>query len=453
MKAPRAGIRQATLVACGLLASTTSWSVDLSCKLQYPIVLSHLWGAGTYCPNPQVTGKLSCENVQDYERYCAQKSTLADGSKKCLEWRTPDDEADLPPRDYNAYDPTLTRNMRGYGRYFGRAVVNRLKDACANKVYIADKPPYASYAVRARVLRNTVLQALRETGAAKVNLIGVSMGVQDARYMTALLPVDLANPNGPKMNTKVASVVSLVGEDGGAASAGLGLTTGLFATLGNWANYPSAVEPVLNSISDASWKKAGTPMTTPGVLAENCQGTECNLATPLDRYRWFLRSVVNLTPAYMRPALVDYISNPVAGWDSLRAFVGEPYNQWRDQIPMSLEANNGVRYMAYGAVLRFPQESWPGKDGFPLVSIVAGENDSNVGLGAQMFANKAANFENLKVMRGAPFTTGYHHTWFAGFNDAMYSSLIPAEQEPAPWRGSSADFYQQLAREMKARGL
>jgi hypothetical protein len=109
--------------------------------------------------------------------------------------------------------------------------------------------------------------------------------------------------------------------------------------------------------------------------------------------------------------------------------------------------------MAYGAVLRFPQPSWPGKDSFPVVSVMAGENDSNVALNAQMFANTAPNFENRKIMRGAPGTTGYNHTWFSGLNDGMYSSLKPQEQEAAPWRGSSADFYHQLAREMRDKGL
>jgi pimeloyl-ACP methyl ester carboxylesterase len=443
-----------TFAACCLLASTASWSVDLSCKLQYPVVLSHIWSAGLLCPNPEATGSMSCESTQDYERYCARKSTQADGSRKCLEWRVPDDEADMPPRDYSTSDPGLKRSMRGYGRYFGKAIVDRLKDACGNKVYIADKPPYASYAVRARALRSTVLQALRETGASKVNVIGVSMGVQDARYMAAVLPVDPNVPNGPRMNTKVASIVSLVGEDGGADSAGLALALGFVTSLGNWSSYPAALAPVLQTVTDASWKRSGAPMNEPGMLIENCQGElECNLTAEVDRYRWFLRSVVNLSPAFMRPSLMDYIASPITGWGSLRAFVGETDNQWRDRIPMSLEANNGVRYMAYGAVLRFPQPTWPGKAIFPLVSIVAGENDSNVGLSRQMFANTAPNFENLKVMRGAPYTTGYHHTWFAGFNDAMYSSLIPEEQEPAPWRGGSADFYQQLARDMKVRGL
>ena len=437
-----------------LLASTAAWSVDLTCKLQHPIVLSHMWSTAPICANPEVTGAFSCENVQDYARYCARKSVRPDGSRKCLEWRVPDDEADLPPRDRNRHDPSLVRNLRGHHRYFSKAIVSRLRDACGNKVYIADKPPFASYEVRARALRNTVLQALNETGASKVNIIGMSMGVQDARYMAAVLPLDPNGTHGTRMKEKVAAIVSLVGEDGGAESATLGLLQGFAATGGNWAAYPAYVEPALKVIADASWKRQGAPAGDAGMLLEYCQGPrECDLRDANQRYKWFLHSVVQLSPAFMRPSALDALAAPLPGWDSLRAFVGEPDRQWRDRVPMALEANNGVRYMAYGAVLRFPHPAWPGSDQFHLISMLAGENDSNVSLARQMFANPAPNFENLKVMRGAPLTTGYHHTRFSGIHDGVYGSLKPEEQEPAPWRGGSADFYQQLARKMRARGL
>ena len=87
------------LAALGLLSASSTWSIDTSCQLQYPIVLSHMWSATPICERPEATGKLACENTQDYEKYCAQKSTLADGTRKCLAWRVPDDEADLPPRE------------------------------------------------------------------------------------------------------------------------------------------------------------------------------------------------------------------------------------------------------------------------------------------------------------------------------------------------------------------
>lgn len=443
------------LLATSLLTATTAWATDPTCKLNYPIVLSHMWSASPICSVPDRTGAKSCEANQDYAKYCASKSTGADGNPKCLEWRVPDDEADLPPRDYNVNDPSLVRSMRSYHRYFSKAIVSRLTDTCGNKVYIADKPPFTSYAVRARVLRTTVLQALRETGAAKVNLIGMSQGVQDARYMTAVLPVDLANPNGPRMNTKVASVVSLVGEDGGTESAAITLTALVAATGGNWAKYPASLVADLDrDMIVGSWKKLGAPMDEPGQLVENCQGSaECDLSNSLDRFRWILRSSVDLSPAFMRPSVVDSVALPVVGWNSMRQFVNQPDLSWSVKVPPSLEANNGVRYISYGAVLRFPQPGWEHPETFYAVSLIAPENDSHVSLPRQQFANKAANFENLKVMRGALFTTGYHHTFFSGRNDPMYASTKAWEQEAAPYRGGSADFFQQLAREMRARGL
>jgi hypothetical protein len=444
-----------SLLAAGWMTVSAAWAVDPTCKLNYPIVLSHMWSASPICSVPDRTGAKSCEANQDYARYCASKSTGADGNPKCLEWRVPDDEADLPPRDYNVNDPSLVREMRSYHRYFSKAIVSRLTDTCGNKVYIADKPPFASYAVRARVLRTTVLQALRETGAAKVNLIGMSQGVQDARYMTAVLPVDLANPNGPRMNTKVASVVSLVGEDGGTESAAIALSAMAVASGGNWANYPAyLVGDQQQDLIKGSWKKLGAPMDQAGQLVENCQGSlECDLSVPATQFKWITRSTLDLSPAFMRPSLFDAVSQPVTGWNALRQYVGQPDNSWSVRVPPSLEANNGVRYMSYGAVLRFPQPGWEHPETFYAVSLVAPENDSHVSLPRQQFANRAANFENLKVMRGALFTTGYHHTFFSGRNDPMYASTKAWEQEAAPYRGGSADFFQQMAREMRARGL
>ena len=454
MNAPPLFIRLA-LASVTLLTAGVTRAADPSCKLQYPIVLSHMWSISEICSVPDRTGAKSCEANQDYAKYCVDKSTAADGSPKCLAWSVPDDEADLPPRDRNVNDPSLVRNVRSYHRYFSKAIVDRLTGTCGNKVYIADKPPFASYAVRARVLRTTVLQALRETGAAKVNVIGMSQGVQDGRYMITALPVDLANSAGPKMNTKVASMVSLVGEDGGTESAGLTLSALLVATGGNWANYPaSLVASQQKDVIAGTWKKIGAPMDVGGQLVENCQGqVECDLSQSLDQYRWAIRSAVDLSPAFMRPSMIDQISQPLVGWNSLRQFVGQPDNSWSVSVSPALEANNGVRYMSYGAVLRFPQPGWEHPETFYAVSLVTSENDSHVSLKRQQFLNKAPNFENLKVMRGKPFTTGYHHTFFSGRNDPMYESTKPSELEPSPYGGSSADFYQQLARDMKARGL
>ncbi len=448
-------IRMALAGASLLSSATATWALDPSCQLQYPIVLSHMWSASPICSVPDRTGAKSCEVNQDYAKYCVNKSTGADGNPKCLEWRVPDDEADIPPRDYNVNDPSLVRDMRSYHRYFSKAIITRLTDTCGNKVYIADKPPFTSYAIRARVLRSTVLQALRETGAAKVNLIGMSQGVQDARYMTAVLPLDMADPTGPRMNSKVASLVSLVGEDGGTESAAITLAALVATTGGNWAKYPPSVVAELDrDFIVGTWKKLGAPMDVPGQLVEDCKApVECDMSTPLLRFKWLLRSSVDLSPAFMRPSLIDEVAKPVLGWNSMRQFAYQSDNSWSVSVPPSLEANNGVRYMSYGAVLRRPQPGWEHPETFYAVSLLALENDSHVSLKRQQFLNKAPNFENLKVMRGAPFTTGYHHTFFSGRNDPMYESTKPSEREPAPYGGSSADFFQQLARDMQARGL
>jgi pimeloyl-ACP methyl ester carboxylesterase len=440
-----------------VLLSSTAWAFDASCKLKYPIVLSHLWSTGPICPDASKTGALSCEQVQDYNRYCAQKSTNpSTGERKCLQWRVPDDEADLPPRDYNVYDRTLVRDLRANMRYFSKAVVDKLKTTCGNKVYIADKPPFASYEVRARVLRSTVLQALRETGAAKVNLIGVSQGVQDARYMAMALPVSDAQPSGPKMGSKVASIVSLVGEDGGTDSASLGLDLTFAASLGNWSAPPAEViNTIAKAVSEGSWKRRDQAMNQPGVLVEQCrQAAECDLSAAMTRYRWFMRAAVNLSVEFMKPTLTQELTTKVVwGWDGLRRFVNEPYRRWADVVSPQAEAASGIRYMAYGAVLRAPHPAWSGWPTFLGVTLTSGENDSNVSLQHQMFSNPSPNFENLKVMRGSLLSKGYHHTFFTGHNDPFYSPVLPEDQEPAPYGGGSAAFYHQLARDMQARGL
>ena len=135
-------------------------------------------------------------------------------------------------------------------------------------------------------------------------------------------------------------------------------------------------------------------------------------------------------------AKFDTVASPFIDWNAARKFTGQ-----------------GLRYMPYGAVLRFPNPNWVHTEVFLAAQALSGENDSNVSLKRQQFANWAPNFENLKVMRGAPFSTGYHHTFFSGRNDPMYDSMVPAEREPAPYGGTSADFYHQLARDLQVRGL
>ena len=171
-------------------AVTAQPSHDASCKLRYPLVLSHHFSMRPLCASTApASGPASCMNSEDYQRYCAVKTTDAQGQPACDAWRVPAEEEDLPPRNINATDPTLQRDARGFHRYFSKEIVDMLRGTCGNAVYIADKPAYASYEVRARSLRNTVNQALAGEQAQKVILVGLSQGVQDARYMTAVLPV------------------------------------------------------------------------------------------------------------------------------------------------------------------------------------------------------------------------------------------------------------------------
>src|SRR5690606_1234293 len=125
----------------------------------------------------------------------------------------------LPPRRVNASDPNLVRTSaaESYHRYYSKEIVAGL-EACGNRVFLSDKPPYASYQVRARSLRATVLEALAQTGAEKVIVMGMSQGVQDARFMVAQLPVDDRRPSKGWMRNKVAALVGMAGEHAGAES-------------------------------------------------------------------------------------------------------------------------------------------------------------------------------------------------------------------------------------------
>ncbi len=86
------------------------------------------------------------------------------------------------------------------------------------------------------------------------------------------------------------------------------------------------------------------------------------------------------------------------------------------------------------------------------VVILAGANDGYVSIDAQTLANPAANFEHIKTLNGQSLSRGYHHMFLTGRNDALYA---PGEgwREAAPYNGDAAGFYQQVARDLKARGL
>ncbi len=440
----------------GVGSSQMAWAQDAACQLKYPIVLSHHWAMRKICPDAApATGAASCVQAEDYQKYCVAKGQDAQGRKTCGQWRvTPAEEA-LPPRNVNAVDPSLTRDLASYHRYFSAEVVARLAQTCGNKVYIADKPAQASYEVRARSLRNTVQQALAAENASKVILIGISQGVQDARYMTALLPVDDADAAQGRMRDKVAAVVSLVGEDGGAESAGQALEVMHLLTNGRWADRAKVTPWKESDANDMTWQRKVNGQTT-YVLGEQCRGPECNLSLD-DRYRWSVHALFNLSPRYMRPPSIQVGMNAPLHWHILRDFVGSTESDWASIIPPSLEANNGVQYLSYGARIQVWHNGWGDLVGpeFLLFSTMAMQglpNDGYVSLPRQLYANPAPNFSHIKTLSGSIFNRGYHHMFFTGRNDALYMPPT-GSREAAPYQGKAADFYQQLARDLKARGL
>lgn len=452
--------KQAMLAIAVLLASVLggqiAWAQDASCQLKYPIVLSHHWAMRKICSDQApATGASSCVQVEDYEKYCVAKAQDAQGRKTCGQWRITPAEESLPPRNVNLFDASLTRDVSNYHRYFSADVVARLRQTCGNRVYIADKPGQASYEVRARSLRNTVKQALAAENAGKVILIGVSQGVQDARYMTALLPMDDLDPLQGRMKDKVAAIVSLVGEDGGAESAGTALELTHLVNGGHWADRSKVTLWTEADSNETNWRRHVNGQTI-YVLSEHCRGPECNVGVE-DRYRWHLHALFNLSPRFMRPPLLKVGMNAPLHWHILRDFVGSTETDWPSIIPPSLEADNGVQYISYGARIQVWHAGWGNatSNDFLLFSGMALQglaNDGYVSVGRQRFDNTASNFEHIKTLGGSVFNRGYNHMFFSGRNDALY--MPPAgSREAAPYQGGSADFYQQVARDLKVRGL
>lgn len=434
-----------------LVVSQPAVAYDASCHLKYPIVLSHHYGARKICQNEAATGVLSCMNTENYAKHCADKRP--DGSCGPNGWRVSAEEEALPPRNVNATDPTLTRNMSAYYRYFSIDVVARLRDTCGNKVYLADKPIYASYEVRARSLRNTVLQALAAENAQKVVVIGMSQGVQDARYMASVLPVSDTNAALGSMKSKVAAIVSLVGEDGGAELSGLGLeyiysgNDNFLDGNHNWADYsdfPAALW------SAPTWTKTNLAID---VLSEQCRGDECNLTTDM-KYKWYVRAAYDLSPHFMRPSSVQ--PGLTLNFAELEAYLGVTQTSWQSIIPAASESNNGIQYFNYAARIRnYPSFlGWglPDYVTYQAISTIAGDNDAYVSVNRQKFANTAANFHHMATLKGPIWGYGYHHMFFTGRNEKLYTPA-PSAREAAPYNGNAPEFYQQVARDLKSYGF
>lgn len=440
--------------ALALTVAKPAVAYDASCHVNVPIVLSHHWGARQICSNTAPTsGAAACVNAEDYSKYCVAKSVDANGAPVCNEWKVTAAEEALPPRNVNATDGTLTRNMSGYHRYFSAAIVNRLRDTCGNKVYLADKPVFASYEVRARSLRNTVLQALAAEQAQKVIVIGMSQGVQDARYMASKLPVSDDNAALGSMKGKVAAIVSLAGEDGGAESASLLLQSIYLKNNGNWADRTNVTMWTEADFDNTAWKRTVGGQT---VLSEQCRGSECDLNVD-QKYAWTLRSSFNLSPPYMRPGSPQSSISYTNSWAGLKSFVGAAENSWLDLIPSASEANNGIQYFNYSAKIRVWYSGWGNTNStdFLLFSAIYAASDSNdgyVGVARQQFANGATNFHNVKTLGGPAWSRGYHHMFFTGRNEFLYTPTA-GSREAAPYGGGAADFYQQVAKDLKAAGF
>ncbi|MFT3859452.1 MAG: hypothetical protein QM742_18780 [Aquabacterium sp.] len=435
--------------ALAALHGTAAQAIDTTCQLKYPIVLSHHWGARLICPDPTVTGPKACVNLEDYDRLCAVKGVDAGGQRTCGEWRVPPEDADLPPRDVNVVDPTLKRSMQGMHRYFSRAIVDRLGKTCGNKVYLADKPVYASYEERAKSMRHTVLQALAETGAQKVVLIGVSQGSQDARYLAGVLPVDDKDPSKGRMKDKVAAVVTLSGEDKGAESASIQLDVLFLNNGGAWTDYTKTG----GLWSDEAAKHLYWTRMLNGrltyVLGENCQGADCDLMTPEQRYAWGLRSLAELSTRYMRPSFLQTMFT--FSWNDIKSVTGMKADRWEELLPSWREANNGVKYYSYAMGIQNLNENLERPELYWGILLLAGKNDGYVSIDSQALDNPASNFEHIRTMMGSSLGSGYHHMFATGRNDKLYGP-VPLLREGWPYNGDSAGFYQQIARDLKRRG-
>lgn len=449
---------------------------ETGCQLDYPIVLSHHWSTRKICHIPDETGPnagITSEECEAREpaRYCAGWAVDPNDSSDmdCVGgWRVPADELDLPPRNYNVEDPTLVRDVSTYHRYYSKTIVERL-EACGNDVFLSDKPVFATYEFRARALRETVKRALAETGKNKVILIGLSQGSQDARWMTAMLPFDDNDPSKGWMASRVAAVVSTAGEPHGTESASITLDL-LYASnvLGGngWEDYEQ--DPLYQTVGEEGfnevfWKKGSYDAQTQSVsydldtagdptyvLMEGATGNKADM-TFQERYNSFLGSLTVLSKRFMTGSSLFAWS-----WDDLRA-LSNTKDQWSDAVPPKNEDNNGVQYYSYAAKIQnWNEDDWGTGSEMYLyytISTLWGENEGYVTVDAQRFDTLGfSNFHHIKTLDGSVFGRGYHHMFFTGRNP-IYGPSSPWLQEWAPYQGDAADFYEQLMRDLIARGL
>lgn len=424
-----------------------------SCTLRYPIVLSHHWGIRKICPDG--TDPSVCE-AREPARYCVR-----DEQTGACTFRVTDAELSLPPRNENRYDPTLKRDLSAYHRYYSKEVVERL-ESCQNRVFLSDKPPFASYAVRARSLRKTVLEALGETGADKVILIGMSQGVQDARWLVA---------EEPGMREVVAAVVGMAGEDQGAGSASYYFNTRAQLLGTNWEDPtgdftwdPNRQSP--ENLPDGNYAIAWDGLwqredSEERVLIEGADPND-PLEVGFDEakiYRHLMASMTVLSQQYMGGFEWPGDDGWTSSYPDLVAFtgVGEGFSAFVEEAD---ERNNGVLYLSYAAEIRsWDEDAWgKGFDRAPFDAMrEKGEaNDGYASVASQRFDTRRRedgkpyeNFEHVHTLSGTG--RGYHHMFFGGRNDALYG---PGEEGADPVYGATAaDFYERVLKDLVARGL
>ncbi|MDY6903329.1 MAG: hypothetical protein SWH61_01465 [Thermodesulfobacteriota bacterium] len=453
----------------GVAMSSPGYTCIDGCQLRYPIVLSHHFGLRKICPNDWTAEECMTREGDNVARYCADW----DDAEGCRKWILPGDEANLPPRVENLFDDNLKRtsDIAQYHRYFSKAIVDRL-EACGNVVYIADKPAYASYQLRSASLRRTVMQALEETGAEKVVIIGTSQGVQDARFMVAAQPADLNDPAAGTMKKHVAAIVSLAGEHQGAEVATVGM---MLLYLTNYINGEGWIDPVAGEpfwafeggeelATDLLWREVGDTTTDaelfdqPTVLTEGYDRNnpmEYDLSLDM-KFRAFLHGLTVLSRQYI---VRDSYKDPDA-WDALRQALGMAEYSWEDLVDEDMEACNGVDYFSYAARIRRWDYTYWGDPTFYLgVSALYGFNDGYTTMDGQNFdkigydscPGGSDNFQHIKTLDGHFLSHGYYHNFFTGRNK-YYGPQYPCLQEPAPYQGNAADFYEQVMRDLVARG-
>ncbi len=438
-----------TLIFCSTWSNANTQVPDsVGCQVSYPIVLSHHWGIRKICANAPDE---SCDRLEP-ARYCAEWQWDEAGlDQDCVRWQIPEDEQMLPPRDSNEFEPALSRDLSEYHRYFSRAIVDRIGSTCANQVYLSDKPAFSSSLERARSLRNTVLKALRETGQDKVIILGMSQGSQDAR-MLAMLPLSENVSDGQQgmMDEKIAAIVSIVGENQGSWSASSFLNTMYAQNLlapWHWSDYRYSLIWQLGKdlVYPGLWRDESDQF----ILSENDpQGL-----TEEDVYRHYLASTVTLSKKYMTDVPFDWVTWEDS-WDELQRFLRLDDKIWTDMVPPAVEASNDITYFSYAAQVRRWNKDWGQSGVIPFyIKVFEGPHDGYATVASQKFGpNMGANFSHVKTYAGKWGGSGYHHMFFSGRNDSLYSPES-RKQEVAPYSGSSADFYQRVLEDLVKAGF